>query len=56
MNKKDYIFLKNQSKNLKNDIEKELKNKKIDDNKVKYLLSLLDQTVNKMEKIINSMY
>lgn len=56
MDKKDYIFLKNESQKLKEDIMNEMKKKNKDDNKVRYLLTLLEQTVSNMEKIINSMY
>ena len=56
MNKKDYKFLKEESKNIKYELEKIVKQKNSDDNRVRYLLNLLENTVNKMENIINNMY
>ena len=56
MNKKTYIFLKDESKRIKTDIDFELKKKVVDQNKVRYLIILLENTTNKMENIINSMY
>jgi len=56
MSEKDYIFLKKESKRIKIDIENELRRNNIDENKVRLLLNLMAQTVNRMEKMINSMY
>ena len=56
MNKKDYKFLKEEAQNIKNELEKLVKQKKPDDIRIRYLLNLLENTVNKMENIINNMY
>ena len=58
MTKKDYKFLKVKSKDLKKEIEILMKVNKSERNeyKIKYLLNLLEDTVNKMENIINNMY
>ena len=57
MTKKDK-FLKVKSKDLKKEIEILMKVNKSERNeyKIKYLLNLLEDTVNKMENIINNMY
>ena len=53
-----YSFLKKESLKLKEKISKLLKNKKSekDENEIRYLINLLEQTTNKMELIINSRY
>lgn len=53
-----YSFLKKESLRLKEKISKLLKNKKSekDENEIRYLINLLEQTTNKMELIINSRY
>jgi hypothetical protein len=56
MNKKDYKFLKKEAQNIKHELDKIGKQKNPDDNRIRYLLNLLENTVNKMENIINNMY
>ena len=53
MNVKNYIFLKNESLKIKKDID-EIIDK--DENRAKYLIKILEDITNIMEKIINNMY
>lgn len=56
--KKEYIFLKKESIKLKEKVTKLMKNKKStkDENEIRYLLLILEKTLEKMEIIVNSMY
>jgi hypothetical protein len=58
MNKKDFKFLKVNSEDLKKKIETLMKVNKSKRNeyKIRYLLNLLEKTINKMENTINNMY
>ena len=41
MNKKDYKFLKEEAQNIKHELKKLIKEKKPDDNRIRYLLKYL---------------
>ena len=55
MNEKNYKFFKTQSKELKKEIIDLIKHKK-NEYKIRYLLVLLESTMNEMEIIINKSY